>query len=145
MPSDTTMRERLDRVDPDRLWPAFRTVLARLQRRQTLDACPSFDKATLLSIDGTPYDSSHTVHGDPFCRKDRRNGTVTTDHPRLGAARVHPDLPVVGALAPEIIRNPDGTTPTDGARRLRSPPHRPVVNPRTDWHQRDPDQDPPGP
>ncbi|MCY4005219.1 MAG: hypothetical protein OXE84_00085 [Rhodobacteraceae bacterium] len=94
------MRARLDRVDPDRLRPAFRTRLARLQRRQTLEACPSFDKIDLLSIDGTPYDSSHTVHGDPCCWKDPRNGTVTTDHQRLGAARGASRSPGRGASGP---------------------------------------------
>ena len=50
---------------------------------------------------------------------------------------MHPDLPVVVPLAPEIIRKPDGATQNDGARAAcahlltafrREHPHLPVVS-----------------
>lgn len=56
---------------------------ARLQRHQTLKACPSVDTTDFLSIAGTQSDSSHHVHGDPCGRTNPRNSTETADHPRL--------------------------------------------------------------
>ena len=73
-----------DMVDPDLLRPAFRTRFARLQSHQTREAFQYFDKTDRLSIDRTPYDSSHKVHCDPCRRTEHRNGSVTDVHQMLG-------------------------------------------------------------
>ncbi len=56
--------------------------------------------------------------------KSHHDGSKTYDHQPLGAAVVHPDLKGVFPLAPEPIRNEDGTTKNDcernAAKRLLS-------------------------
>ena len=56
-PSDS-LRERLDRIDPVHLRPAFSSIFARLQRAKVLEHFATLDGHYLLSLDGTGYYSS---------------------------------------------------------------------------------------
>ncbi len=67
----------------------------------------------LLSLDGTGYFSSPTVHCKQCGEKHHRNGTTTYYHQMLGAVLVHPDIKEVIPLAPEPILKQDGTTKND--------------------------------
>ena len=81
-PSDTTLRERLDEVDPHGLRRAFKRVLAALQRGGGLEGFTCLGGHYLLSVDGTGYFSSSKVHCDHCCRK----------HPHLKLAVVEDGL-----------------------------------------------------
>ncbi len=62
----------------------------------------------LLSIDGTGYFSSSTVHCDQCSMKtNSKTGEITYYHQMLCAAIVHPDLGKVIPLAPEPIIKQD--------------------------------------
>ena len=113
VPADTTMRERLDRVDPSELRGAFKAVLSALQRGKGLDGFAWHDGHYLLSVDGTGHFSSKSVHCDSCCVKEHRDGTRTYYHQMLGAALVHPDFREVFALPPEPILRGDGATKND--------------------------------
>ena len=113
VPADTTMRERLDRVDPSELRGAFKAVLSALQRGKGLDGFAWLDGHRLLSVDGTGHFSSKSVHCDSCCVKEHRDGTRTHCHQMLGAALVHPDFREVFALPPEPIMRSDGDTKND--------------------------------
>ncbi|MCY4344606.1 MAG: transposase, partial [Gammaproteobacteria bacterium] len=101
VPADTTMRERLDRVDPAEL------------RGKGLDGFAWLDGHCLLSVDGTGHFPSKSVHCDSCCVKEHRDGTRTHCHRMLGAALVHPDFREVFALPPEPILRGDGATRND--------------------------------
>lgn len=113
IPCDTYLRERLDEVDPMNLRPAFKQLLAKVQRGNELKRFQFMDGHYLLSVDGTGYFSSHTVHCDQCCVKHHRNGSKTYYHQMLGAALVHPDHSHVLPLAPEPILKQDGTKKND--------------------------------
>ena len=120
-PSDTAMRERLDLVDPRALRGAFRSVFAALQRGKGLAGFTWLGRH-LLSVDGTGYCSSKSVHCDHCCEKHHRGGGTTWYHQMLGAVLVHPDHREVFPLAPEPIMRSDGSRKNDceraAARRL---------------------------
>ena len=113
VPSDTQMREILDGIASRSLRPAFKAVFSDLQRGKGLESYQYLGGHYLLSVDGTGYFSSPTVHCDQCCVKNHRNGEVTYYHQLLGAAVVQPDHRGVIPLCPEPITRQDGNTKND--------------------------------
>jgi hypothetical protein len=112
-PSDTRFRERLDALDPSHLRPLYKALFAELQRGKGLEGFAYLDDHYLISIDGTGYFSSQTIHCAQCAEKHHRNGTTTYYHQMLGAVLVHPDCAEVFPLAPEPILKPDGAKKND--------------------------------
>jgi hypothetical protein len=123
-PSDTCLRERLDRIDPRQLRRCFKQVFAWLQRGKALEKYRYIDNHYIVSIDGTGQYSSENVHCDNCCEKHHRNGTTSWYHHMLGAVIVHPEHKEVIPLAPEPIVKGDGFQKNDcernAAKRLLS-------------------------
>jgi hypothetical protein len=113
VPCDTQMRQRLDPVSPESLRPLFKSVFGQLQRGKVLEAMAFLDGHYLLSLDGTGYFSSQTIHCASCLHKVHRNGSVTYSHQMLGAAIVHPDFRAVIPLMPEPIVKQDVTDKND--------------------------------
>lgn len=113
VPSDTTMRERLDLISPRQLRRPFKKIFAYLQRGKVLEGYTYIDGHYTISLDGTGQFSSEKVHCDSCCEKHHRNGRVEYYHQLLGAVVVHPDKKVVIPLAPEPIVKSDGDTKND--------------------------------
>jgi hypothetical protein len=90
-PCDTRLRERLDEVVPSQLRPVYQALFRQLQRGKGLEGFAYLDGHYLLSLDGTGYFSSHSVHCPQCAEKHHRNGTTTYYHQMLGAVLVHPD------------------------------------------------------
>ena len=68
----------------------------------------------LLSLDGTGYFSSASIHCDSCLEKvNKQTGEVTYQHQLLGAVLIHPDHREVIPLAPEPIEKQDGTEKND--------------------------------
>ena len=76
-PSDTALRERLDDVDPRALRRAFKRLFHVLQRGKGLEGFTCLDGHYLLSVDGTGYFSSSSVHCKHCCEKRHRDGRTT--------------------------------------------------------------------
>ena len=112
-PCDTALRERLDEVDPRELRGVFKRVFAQLQRGKGLEGFTCLGGHYLLSVDGTGYFSSSSVHCDNCCKKHHKDGHVTYSHQMLGAVVVHPEQREVFPLAPEPIMKGDGATKND--------------------------------
>ena len=123
-PSDTALRERLDEVDPRQLRDVFKRVFALLQRGKALEGFTCLDGHYLLSVDGTGYFSSSSVHCAQCCEKHHHDGRTTYYHQMLGAVLVHPHQREVFPLAPEPIVKGDGAKKNDcernAAKRLLS-------------------------
>jgi hypothetical protein len=113
VPCDTHMREILDPVSPESLRPSFKSVFRQLQRGKALEALAFLDGHYLLSLDGTGYFSSKTIHCASCLHKVHRNGSITYSHQMLGAAIVHPEKRAVIPLMPEPIVQQDGTDKND--------------------------------
>lgn len=112
-PDDTTMRQRLDKVDPRLLRPAFTAIFSMLQRGKVLEDYRFLEKYLLIPCDGTGMFSSESVHCDNCCEKHHKDGSVTYYHQMLGAAVVHPDHKEVFPLCPEPISKMDGSKKND--------------------------------
>jgi hypothetical protein len=114
VPSDTRMREILDPIPPDELRPMFNDIFRQLQRGKALESFVFEDGHYLLSLDGTEYFSSNTVHCASCQRRTNKStGEVTYYHQLLGAVLVHPDHKEVIPLAPEPIVKQDGDSKND--------------------------------
>ena len=105
VPSDSWMRERLDKVDPRDLRSCFTKTFALLQRGKVLEDWTVFDGRCLIAIDGTGYYSSKKVWCKKCCVKNHRNGSTSHYHNVLAAALIHPEKRKVIPFAPELIRN----------------------------------------
>ena len=113
IPSDTSLRERLDVIAPKYIRPAFKALFAIAQRGKVIEQFRYLDDAYLVSVDGSGYYSSHTVHCNACCVKNHRNGAQTFYHQALCAVLVHPDIKHVVPFMPEFISKEDGDKKND--------------------------------
>jgi hypothetical protein len=114
VPSDTHLREILDLVEPRQLRPVFNDVLRQLQRGKALEPFVFYKGCYLLSLDGTGYFSSSSIHCDSCLEKvNQQTGEVTYQHQMLAAVLIHPDHREVIPLAPEPIEKQDGSEKND--------------------------------
>ena len=114
VPCDTSMRERLDVVDPRTLRPAFKAVFSRLQRGKGLEGMESIDGHCLISIDGTEFFSSRSVSCANCCVRRRRDGEEEHFHQMVCASLVGTgtgsSFPLV---MPEMVLRTDGSAKND--------------------------------
>lgn len=113
VPSDTHMRRILDSVDPSdirKIFPLFFRLIQRTKRHEVFSFMNDY---YLISIDGTGYFSSKTIHCKNCMQKTSKGGVVEYYHQFLGASIVHPDLKTVIPLCPEPIEIQDGSTKND--------------------------------
>lgn len=68
-PSDSCLRERLDRVPPQKLRKPFKKIFSYLQRGKALEPFRYLDGRYILSIDGTGQFSSKKVPCKNCCEK----------------------------------------------------------------------------
>jgi len=112
-PCDTSMRARLDKVDPRALRSAFTSIFSLLQRGKVLEDYKVLGKYLVIACDGTGMFSSDTVHCENCCEKHHKDGRISYYHQMLGAVVVHPDQKEVFPLCPEPISKVDGSTKND--------------------------------
>ncbi len=114
VPSDTQMREILDKIEPDTISPLFADIFREFQRGKLLENYVFLNGCYLLSIDGCGYFSSHDVHCESCLeKKNKKTGEITYQHQMLGAVIVHPDIKEVIPLTPEPIIKQDGNSKND--------------------------------
>jgi hypothetical protein len=114
VPGDTQMRTILDDVDPVEIRPVFRDVVRQLQRSKELERFRFLGGSYLVSLDGTGYFSSKTIHCSSCMQKvNQKTGEVTYYHQLLGGVIIHPHLREVIPLMPEPILKQDGETKND--------------------------------
>jgi hypothetical protein len=113
IPCDTHMRTILDPVEPSGLRPIFKDVFTLVEQSQALEQMVFMNKYYLVSLDGSGYYCSKTVHCASCLQKQHKNGETSYYHQLLAAAMVHPDRAVVIPLAPEPIVKQDGQTKND--------------------------------
>ena len=114
VPSDTQMRTVLDEVSTGAIGSLFKDVMLQLEHSKVLEEMVYFGKYYLLTLDGTGYFSSKTVHCDAcLVKKSRKTGEVSYSHQLMGGAIVHPDFKEVIPLMPEAIIKQDGVSKND--------------------------------
>ena len=113
IPKDNQLRDIIDNVSPEELYPIFTDFFRLLQRGNHLQSYRVLNEWYLIPIDGTQYFRSEKISCPSCLTKKHRNGTVSYSHQALCAAIVHPDKRQVIPLAPEPIKNTDGSKKQD--------------------------------
>lgn len=112
-PSDTTMRERLDEIEPKNIRGVFKHIFAHLQRGKALENYIFLNGHYLIAGDGTGHFSSNKVFCDNCCETHHNSGETTYHHKMLALALVHPNMKRVIPLCPEPITKQDGANKND--------------------------------
>jgi hypothetical protein len=113
VPSDTQMRAIVDPISPEAIKPIFKDVYQVVKQNGVLEQM-KFLGHYLVSLDGSGYFSSHTIHCDSCLeRKNSKTGEISYHHQMLAGAIVHPDMATVIPVAPEPIIKQDGETKND--------------------------------
>ena len=107
IPCDSQFRDLLDRHDYAPVLPTFADWIGRMQRFKWLGHFQIFDARYLITLDGSRYFDSDSVHCE-HCLTTTKAGVTSYHHDILQAAIIHPDRRQVLPLAPEFIRNSDG-------------------------------------
>ena len=113
IPSDSSTRELLDKVDPSLLESAYHHLHHHVEQHGGLELYRYLNDHILITIDGSGYFSSNTIHCPHCCIRTHRNGQVEYYHQLLTAAIVHPGLRQVLPLSPEFILRDDGNNKND--------------------------------
>jgi hypothetical protein len=115
IPSDSWVRELLDKVNPKSLENAYRALHHHVKQWGGLELYHYLDDYLLISTDGSGYFCSNKIHCPPCNVKTRSNGKVEYHHYLLTSVIVHPNLSQGLALPPEFILRGDGNTKNDCA------------------------------
>ena len=108
IPSDNQIRNLLDPVPPDTVFPLFSYIFDGLNEAGCLNSYRSYQDDLLLSLDGTQTFSSKKIHCGNCSTKEHRNGTVTYSHTVITPVIVAPGHARVISLEPEFITPQDG-------------------------------------
>jgi hypothetical protein len=108
IPSDNQIRNLLDPLPPERLFPLFETGWQILKATGILSAFQVFNQQYLIALDGTQYFSSRTVQCEACTHTTGATGITTYSHTVLLPMLVAPQQPHAVVLAPEFITPQDG-------------------------------------
>ena len=107
IPSDAQIRNLLDPLDAAQLEEVFWEIYAELDAGGYLDVYQGVGDTRLISLDGTQYFSSQTVHCDN-CRVTVKDGEKHYAHQVLLAVLCAAEQAHVVCLEPEFITPQDG-------------------------------------
>lgn len=113
IPKDTQMRGVIDSIDSKDIEPLFDDLFRTLQRGKHLESYRFMDDYYLISIDGSGYFSSDKISCSGCLRKDSKRGKIRYEHQIVQAALMRPGKREVIPLAPEAVKNIDGTEKQD--------------------------------
>jgi len=108
IPSDSQLRELIDRHPHSPLRDVYSDVLGRLSESGVLKRFEFLPENYLLTIDGTQYFGSDRLQCPRCLVKQHKDGRKEYSHQILQATIVRPDVRHVIPLAPEFIANEDG-------------------------------------
>jgi hypothetical protein len=132
IPCDNQVRTLLDPLAPSYLEPVFVEIFQGLAQHRLLDRFRVLGDHLLVSLDGTTYFSSKTIHCPNCLTRQLTNGPTLYYHTAITPVIVCPGRPEVLALPPEYIMPQDGEVKQDceqqaGKRWLRK--HAPALAP----------------
>lgn len=117
LPTDNHIRDLLDEVPPEKVFPVFEVILKQLAEDNILDQfrveIGKGQNDLLIALDGTEYFSSTSVHCSRCSQKEYKEVEITYSHGFITPAIVSPNLPNVIPLTPEYITPQDGDTKQD--------------------------------
>ncbi len=108
IPCDNQVRNLLDPIAPSHFNPVFIEVFKHLEQQHLLEPLRVLDHQLLVSLDGTQYFSSKTLHCQNCLTRRLSNGQTLYYHSAITPVVVCPGHSQVISLAPEYIMPQDG-------------------------------------
>jgi len=113
IPSDNHIRDILDEVPPDQVFPIYHEIFSAYEQNEILDSFRSFGGTLLLPLDGVWYFSSKTLHCENCLTKNHQDGSTTYYHSAITPVIVSEGKNEVIPLPPEFIIPQDGQSKQD--------------------------------
>src|SRR5260370_7797375 len=126
---DNHIRDTLDAVAPDKLFPLYDEVYQALRQAGLLESFRAVHQTLLIALDGTWYFSSQKIHCPQCCCLEHKSGDKTYYHSALTPVIVAPGQAQAIPLRPEFITPQDGHTKQDCE--IAAPKRCPEQNPPT--------------
>ena len=108
IPTDNHIRDVLDAVPPQEVFPMFERVFDALHERGQLEAFRAFDGQLLIALDGTQYHRSSCISCERCSVTKHSNGQIDYAHSVVTPVIVAPGHHRVLPLEPELITPQDG-------------------------------------
>ena len=77
IPSDNQVRQMLDPVPPQSLFPVYDQIYERLREHGIIQSFRGVNDSTLIALDGTWYHSSKKIHCPCCSSLEHTNGEIT--------------------------------------------------------------------
>lgn len=110
---DNHIRDTLDAVAPDKLFPLYDEVYLALRQAGLLESFRAVHQTLLIALDGTWYFSSQKIHCPQCCCLEHKSGDKTYYHSAVTPVIVAPGQAQAIPLRPEFITPQDGHTKQD--------------------------------
>lgn len=108
IPCDNQIRNLLDSVPPDEVYPLFDCIFKSLHECGYFKPFASVNDTLLVALDGVEYFSSKKVHCECCSTQTLKNGLIQYSHKAITPVIVSPGRSQVIPLAPEFITPQDG-------------------------------------
>jgi hypothetical protein len=108
IPCDNQIRDLLDGVEPQCVFPVFEEILRVLDQGGELEAFRSVGETLLVAMDGVEYFSSHSIQCPECSTQTAKDGTVRYFHAAVTPVIVSPGRSTVLPMVPEFIVPQDG-------------------------------------
>ena len=108
IPTDNHIRDTLDAVPPEALFPVYDEVYEALREQGVVASFQGVGGTTPIALDGTWYHSSENIHCPNCSRIEHQNGQITYYHSAITPVIVAPGQRHAIALRPEFITPQDG-------------------------------------
>jgi len=108
IPSDNQIRNLLDGVAPEQMFPVFEEILQGLDEQGQLKRFRSVSDTLLVAMDGTEYFSSTQICCPQCSTRTLRSGDTQYFHSVVTPVIVCPGQTQVVPLVPEFVRPQDG-------------------------------------
>ena len=106
--SDNHIRDLLDPVKPEEMFPVFEKILTMLEQQGQLESFRSFADNLLIALDGPEYFSSTQIHCPHCSRRTLKSGKTHYFHSVVTPVIVAPGQAHVIPLIPEFVLPQDG-------------------------------------
>ena len=113
IPSDNHIRQTLDPIPPQKLFPCYDAVFESLGQGGHWQSWRTLQDTLLIALDGTWYGSSKKIHCPNCSCLEHKSGDKTYYHSALTPVIVAPGQPHAIPLRPEFIIPQDGHTKQD--------------------------------
>jgi hypothetical protein len=113
IPCDNHIRQTLDSVPPERLFPVYDSVYQAFREQGLIETFRAVHQTVLIALDGTWYHSSEKIHCPCCSSLEDKNGRKTYYHSAVTPVIVSPGQRQAIALRPEFITPQDGHTKQD--------------------------------